>query len=162
MTTVKVIDHGWQAMKKRLESFSAAYTKVGYPMESPKTAEKAERSPFTIGEIAIVQEYGSETRRIPPRPTMGPAFDDNLESNQKLARLTGKQFLQGKMSLDSALGTLGEVGVNQVTAKINSLWLPELAEATLRARVSRQRYSIKPLVESGQMKSSVTHVEVIK
>lgn len=162
MGNVIIVDKGWDAMKHSLSSMKDAYTKVGFPMESPKTTAQEGGGRLTVGEVAGVLENGSEKRNIPPRPFLMPAFDNNLEANKKLCGTLGTAVLNGKMETETALSLIGEKNRDYIVQAINNVWTPPLARRTLAARRRAGNSSTKPLVFTAQMKSSVTHVEVLK
>lgn len=163
MSKIIVYDRGLNDLKNKLRNFKDAYTKVGYPMEKPATRERhKDTKNLTVGEIAIIQEEGSESRGIPMRKTILPAFNKNLETNKTIMRRTGTAILNNSgMSIMQGLKIIGEVAANQITQEIDLIKLPILAKRTLAARRLKGNNSTKPLVFSGQMKRAVSHVEVL-
>lgn len=159
---VIIVDKGWNGIKSRFGALHNVYTKVGYPMESPKTRETKKKSPLTVGEVAAILEDGTRDGRIPPRPTLKPAFDDNIEDNSKLCATIGKGILNGTLTTKQGLSIIGERNRDLIVRKINGLLVPALAKRTIAARRAAGNYSTKPLVHTAQMKGAVSHVEVIQ
>ncbi len=66
--------------------------------------------------------------------------------------------LAGKMRTDRALGLLGEFIKSGIQLQIDKVFLPPLADATIRAR---PKHTTKPLIDTGTMRASVTYKKVI-
>lgn len=164
---VLIVDKGWNGIRNNFGAMRNVYTKVGYPMESAKTREpkkagggKATR--LTVGEIAAVLEDGTRDGRIPARPTLKPAFDKHVKKNFSLCAKLGKAMLNGQLDIEAGLSMIGEANTGYIVEEINQLWAPKLSKRTISARRALGYYSTKPLVHTSQMKSAITHVEVIK
>ncbi len=102
------------------------------------------------------QEFGTE--RAPPRPTLSAATDraegDIARAiDRRVAQvIAGKRTMTGKTLLGEVAGMLQE----QVVEAIDGNTPPELAPSTLAARRRRGNESTRTLVDTGDMKASIT------
>lgn len=102
------------------------------------------------------QEFGTE--RAPPRPTLSAATDraegDIARAiDRRVAQvIAGQRTMTGKTLLGEVAGMLQE----QVVEAIDGNTPPELAPSTLAARRRRGNESTRTLVDTGDMKASIT------
>lgn len=151
-TKIKDIDRGWSDIKKTLRKSDGSFTKVGVQQG---TKHKGEDGISDLVIIAAVNEFG--TFRIPSRPALRQAIDGNeAKINSFTAELYGK-MLDGKISERRALGLLGEYVTNLMKESITRLSEPPNAQST-----KDKKGSSNPLIDTGQYRNSITHVEVIK
>ena len=146
--SVKEIDQGWARIKKQLAIMDGSYTKVG--------VQEGERHDNGISMVIIAAANEFGTFKIPERPALRNAFDNNrpaLES-LKLRLITG--IYSGKLTAERALGLLGEQHQRNTQKSIRDLKTPPNAPFT----IARKRSS-NPLVDTGQYIGSIRHVEVI-
>jgi len=102
------------------------------------------------------QEFGTE--RAPPRPTLSAATDraegDIARAiDRRVAQvIAGQRTMTGKTLLGEVAGMLQE----QVVEAIDGNIPPELAPSTIAARRRRGNESTRTLVDTGDMKASIT------
>ena len=148
-TRVKVDDRKWQRIKKQLFKLNKAYTLVG--IFSGETREEG----LTNAEIAFINEFGTNDGHIPERPFMRGWFDSHRKQIEKVAEKFYKQVVDEKMTADMALKRLGEWYTGELKKSITNLKTPPNAPVTIRLKGSSN-----PLIDTGQMRNSVTHKEV--
>jgi hypothetical protein len=102
-----------------------------------------------VAMVAAVQDFGSASRGIPPRPFMRSAV---AEHKKEWPRTLAKLLRDEKMDTRRALGVLGEEIAGQIRQSIVDTNEPPLAPATIRAKGFA-----KPLVDTGRMLNSVTY-----
>ena len=101
-------------------------------------------------------EFGTAT--APPRPTLSAAIDraegDIARAiDRRVAQvIAGQRTMTGKTLLGEVAGMLQE----QVVEAIDGNIPPELAPSTLAARRRRGNESTRTLVDTGDMKASIT------
>lgn len=145
---------GLDRIKRDLDELRRLRTDVGLPGD----LGKHENSRFTIAAVAAVQEFGSIEKNIPARPFMGDtAKDKQVQTNlQKVKQSAYKQLLAGQKSPRAALLYVGEYYIGALKKKImQGPWAP-LSPRTLIARRSRSVGSSRPLVDTAQMRNSIT------
>ena len=166
-------DHGWAAMQRRLREARSAYAKVGVLGDQ----EEGE-SGLSVGEIAAVQEFGTEDGSIPARPFVRPTFDRQREHLASLAAKLLGEVLDGHLTVDGALGVLGADLAASIRATITAGVPPPNAPSTALAKAKKGRTSrlfrspartvghalaqvgalssVKTLIDTGRMLGSVT------
>ena len=77
----------------------------------------------------------------------------NLKKNLALLSKVEGKILAGELTRKQGLTLLGEVAAKQMVSRINAGIGPDLADSTVQRRRSR---STKPLIDTGQLKGSIT------
>jgi hypothetical protein len=129
----------------------------------------------TNAEIGYVQEHGSPEANIPARPFLRPGVRAAHEEIVAQLRDAGRQALRGDTGgVARALARAGLVAQNSVRAQfVDNDW-PELADATLdkrppaqrddegkivkRGKSRRERGAVNPLIDTSQLRKSITFV----
>ena len=143
---VKDIDKGYKEIVRSLKAASGSYTKVGFPEEGLTSSG--------VASIAAYNEYG--TKDIPSRPFMRQSFDQNVNIIQRAQTGEYNSVLARKTTVKSALSRIGAWFVGVIQKRIVNLKSPPNDPNTIR-----QKNSSNPLVDTGKMRQSVDHVEVI-
>ena len=107
----------------------------------------------SVALVAAVQDFGSPTNNIPPRP-----FFRNMVRKQKTGWpvLIKKTLLSTTYDVNRTLAIVGEVIKGQLQQSIHETNSPPLAPATIA-----RKGSDKPLIDTGHMLNSVDY-EVVK
>jgi len=114
-------------------------------------AGPAESDGTPLALIAAVHEYGAPEHGIPERPFLRAAINEN---RAKYARLSQQALLdeaRGQATPAQALGQLGEAAAGDVKNKITHGPFAPLAPATIK-----RKGSAKPLIDTGNLRQSVT------
>lgn len=152
--TTKVIDKGWNNFLKRTLACDDKFSKVGYPFGAqPDTSSGGKVATMAeIIDIASIHEFG--TKNIPMRPHVRITLDEDKEALQKRIVKEINLILDGLSTPEQSLKRLGEWHASRIKRKIKTGDFTPLAPATIA-----KKKSSKPLIDSGQMIQSVTHVE---
>lgn len=157
------IDRGLNDEIKNNDLLDNSYTKVGYPKEGKLAAPERRRGGCVpagdmseIIQVAAVHEWGAPRKNIPARPTVRPSYDKSQKELQRFKERIYTQVMDGKMPVDQGLGLIGEWMAARTKKEITNLRVPPLKPATIR-----RKKSDNPLVDTGQMRASVQHVEVL-
>ena len=106
--------------------------------------------------VAAWQEFG--TKRIPERPFMRPVAKSATDDVRKLVR---RAINTKTMEVDPRLGdVIGGKVQGEIKKGISALRTPQLSETTIHIRRTRRdnrTTSDKPLIDTGQMRTSVTY-----
>lgn len=114
--------------------------------------DKTVSDDFSIVDLALVHEYGSQNGYIPQRSFIRSTCDAKQKQHVTLiAKLQGK-IIDGALSIKQALTTLGEVVAKDMVKTINRGINPELKPATIK-----RKGSAKSLIDTGRLKGSITH-----
>lgn len=101
-----------------------------------------------------LHEYGSPMYHVPPRPILEPALDDGKEVIAELIKEATLNVLEGK-DINLELKTVGEEAENIVKDWFEDPandWAPN-AQSTID-----KKGSDKPLIDSGDLRKSITYV----
>ncbi len=148
---VKDIDMGWGRIQHELMLLDGGFTKVGV-----QTGEKRidEGKTSEMAEIAAANELG--TKKIPSRPAMRNAFDKNLVAINNFRTELHNKILENKLRAKRALDLLGEFHTSNVKREYTDLKDPPNAPATIL-----KKKSSNPLIDTAQLRNSMSHVENI-
>jgi hypothetical protein len=173
-------DLGWKEILHRAQALSGgAYVKVGILGGSDdrgglhhKDAD-GKASPLTIGEIAVVNEFGTEDGHIPARSFVRSTFDRmRAELQADAFKLLLKIVLDRKMTVEDALNILGlklATGIKKTITEGAGV-APPNAPSTAKAKVpasskgaKRQKAidGARPLVDTGAMLAALSWAVVL-
>jgi len=156
-----VRDLGWSDLMREIDKMKNSYTKVGFPSEGAVDNRGGEDQYASMSEVATVgavHEFGAPKRHIPERSFIRSGVDENRKRLADLQTKEAGRVMDGKSTVAISLGRIGEFMKGRIQAKITAGPFKPLAEATIAAR---KRPSEKPLIDTGSMRQSVQHVEVI-
>ena len=153
MIRVKDIDKGWKALMASVTKSTGTHTlRVGVFADQPRTEGQ-----LTNPEIATVHEYGSPAANIPERSFIRSTVDKNREAYNATVRKIAGLILDGK-DTEPALNLFGMRVANDIKRTIQQGIPPPLQPETVA-----RKGSTKPLVDTGQLLSSITwKVEGVK
>ena len=131
-------------LKKVLTGKRERIVNVGFP------ASAKEPDGASTAMIAAVHEYGNE--HVPERSFMRTSLQKNRGRYSALNEQNLKKVLNGGMSVDAALGQLGLMASSDIKEQIKNGSFAPLKQATIK-----RKGSSKPLIDTGQMRQSVTY-----
>lgn len=109
--------------------------------------------------IAAIQDKGSDLANIPPRPFLkAGVLADRKNIEARMAAVGRAALRDDPTAVDRALHAVGLEAANAVKRKITAGPFVRLAPGTLRARRSRGRKGTKPLIDTGQLRNSISYV----
>jgi|1185.fasta_scaffold10404_2 phage gpG-like protein len=161
---VKVVDRGWEDIKARVERLrdTGAIVKVG--VQGQQAAANRQDTTLTIGAIAQIHEFGKviqqpKMRRtivIPERSFLRATVDIYQAAIARRDVLLAQGYVLGKFGLKQSMELLGEYVVGLIKQRIANGILPANRPSTIR-----RKGSSKPLIDTGQLRNSITYkVEV--
>ncbi|HEU4402345.1 MAG TPA: hypothetical protein VFT43_09585 [Candidatus Polarisedimenticolia bacterium] len=166
-------DLGWKKIKKSLAKLDGSFTKVGVMEGELHKDEDGGLAPAAL--IAAVHEFGAPAKKIPARSFIRSTYDEEREG--LLAQLAAEKdaIFRGESTPRRSLAAVGALHASQVQKKIRSRIPPPLADATRAGRTGgvkknqAPRSSLKtrrssgavPLIDTGQLIQSITHVEIL-
>lgn len=152
-----IIDRGWKKIKDSLFTIDKSFVKVGYPAEENQERNQTEKTlnvGLTNATLAAYHEFGTKT--IPARPFVRLSFDNTRVKINGFIMRTYKDITENKFNVSTGLDRLGLFGKNIIQAFFPSIQ-PPLKQATID-----RKKSSKPLIDTGQLRASVTYVKVVK
>ena len=138
-------DLGMRKIMAEFRNANKAELIVGV-LESSKNDEG-----FNIAEYAAANEFGTD--KIPERPFMRTAFDENKPGYIRYMEKIVKQM--GQEAFAKMVTTLGLKAEKDIQKTITGRdFLPKLADSTIKAK----KGSSKTLVDTGAMLNSIKHI----
>jgi phage gpG-like protein len=145
---VKIIkDINGKAFDELRARLKAEHSKINVGV--PGSQKETDGTPVAL--IAAVHEFGSPAQGIPERPFLRTTIQENRGKYVQLNRRNLVAVLNGKMTVEQALGQLGEVAKGDVQLHIASGTFAPLKAATIK-----RKGSMSPLIDTGQLRQSIT------
>lgn len=140
---------------KQVHSLTAKKVQVGVPASTSARND----GPLTNADLAYIHENGAPGANIPARPFLVQGIEEAGDGIAKQMERASKAALNNKPEqVDQALNGAGLAAQSGVRGKINDGPFEALAESTLAARQRRGRTGDKPLIDTGQLRNSITYV----
>lgn len=109
--------------------------------------------------IGYVQETGDPEHNLPARPFLIPGVNAAKDDIAKRFATAADAAIDGRQDVvDRQLRAAGMITESSVKAAITNSEFAPLSERTLAARKARGRSGDKPLIDTGQLRRSVTHI----
>lgn len=123
-------------------------------------ANKGTRSdPINNAALMYIHENGAPEANIPARPVIAPAIASITGTVEKNMERAGKLALRGDIpGMTKVYHSTGIVAQNALRKQITSGTFAPLAESTLAKRRAKGHSSVKPLIETGQLRRALTYV----
>jgi hypothetical protein len=147
---VKDKDKGYRDLVKRLYGIKAPKIEVGIFEQDGAFVYADGSTAVTVLDVAMWNEFG--TGQIPERSFLRAWFDENQDKCRELVRRLLESVIAGTRTKEQALELLGVTFVGQIQKRIADGISPANAPATIA-----RKGSDKPLIDTGQLRSSVTH-----
>jgi phage gpG-like protein len=142
---------------RSLKTLTGLDVLVGIPAENTERREKGE--PINNAILGYIHENGAPKANIPARPFLIPGVRNAKPKVIPHFKKATEAVLKGDLEGASrSLHAAGLIGQNEVRAVINSGPPPALSERTLAARRARGRTGDVPLIDTGQLRNSITYV----
>jgi hypothetical protein len=160
--TVTKKDEKWQALLKRVKELKGrqSFAKAGIigTRAGEEHAGKSASEHLTNVRLALIHEFGAPEQGIPERSFVRSAFHEHREAYRELlVKLVKDGVLEGKMSLEKALGLLGQKMASDMKGKFTKNDWPPNTPETISAKGSS-----RPLIDTGALRASITYEVVMK
>ena len=153
--SVRITKDRVDALLKAVRDLTAQEVLVGVPSS---TAGR-EDTPITNAEIGYLMETGSPAQNIPERPFLVPGVEDGKARFIPHLKAAGISALDGKPEMvNRDLERAGFVAASSVKTKITEGPFTPLSPKTLAKRRAKGRTRESPLIDTGQLRDSITHV----
>jgi len=149
--TVREIDHGADALMRRL--LERAVVHVG--VQGEDGGEAHTDGDETIAQVAAKHEFGgvSDTgAKIPRRSFIRDYVDQNIGPLEARLERLGVAVLQGYTTVEQGLEAFGLRAVGEIQQRIADRISPPLSKITIA-----RKGSDVPLIDTGQLRNSITH-----
>lgn len=124
--------------------------------DAPHTDEHGDEEDggLTNLELGTIHEYGVPSAGIPERSFLRATLDAYATKYVQMVRDLGRSVIDGKRTIEQALGLLGaRVRADVVGWIDDGRVTPDISDET-----KRRKGSTKPLVDLGQLKGAITYV----
>lgn len=138
---------GLKGLQKRMEALGLQRVKVGVP----GTATEADGTKIAM--IAAVHEFGRPDLGIPERPFLRGSILASRQKYIKMAKRGAKKVAEGVMDSGTVYRLIGAEAVGNVQEYIRNADFVPLKPATIK-----RKGSSKPLIDTGQLRQSITYV----
>ena len=151
-------DRGYEDLLQRVRAMQNKSIEVGifeskgselYP--DATFLGKLAGSAVTVLDVAIWNEFGTD--HIPERSFIRAWFDENAAKTKEAVRLMLIAVKQGKYTPEQALELIAQRFVAEIQKRMAEGIPPPNAPATIEMKGSD-----KPLIDTGQLRSSITYV----
>lgn len=143
---------------KNTKKLTAARVLVGIPEGSDRQDEDGKPAPNNAL-LGYINNYGSPSQNIPARPFMETGIRSREDKIVRHLRKAGEEALRGNtdgmMAQFESAGLTAQAGIQQ---KITEGPFVPLAPRTLAGRRKRGRTGEKPLMDTGQLRRSITFI----
>jgi HK97 gp10 family phage protein len=143
-------DYGAKAIKKEIKKLKGSYTEIGLFGNGGDAS-------INLAERASIHEYGTRSGKIPSRPFMRNAFDNNKKQLKKFIIAEYSKLLDRRRKAKSVLK---KIGAFMEGKQKDSILLGSFVE--LKPQTVSRKGSTKPLVDTGNMVGSIQHKETMK
>lgn len=129
---------------------------VGIPDSSDG---RQDDQPIGNAGIGYIQETGSPANNIPARPFLIPGVESvQGDVSARLGKAADAALAGDPDRAEVQMARAGMQAQNAVRARINSGIMPELKDSTIANRIRRGRTGTVPLIDTGQLRNSITYV----
>lgn len=155
MANVTVRDGVWKKLLAKAHELDKSYVKVGVLASKGGGAAHGEDN-ISLIEIAAIHEFGNG--HVPERSFIRSTFYvRRVNALATMVAKLAKAIVTEGMTPKKALSLLGQWAASEVKETITEIDIPPpLADSTIMAKGSS-----KPLVDTGQLKNSITY-EVVE
>lgn len=182
MSILQVKQDNLADVLKSIKALTKKDVLVGVPNANADRDDE-DRGPINNAALAFIHDNGSPAANIPARPFLRAGIEDGKEKIEARLKRAVNATLDGRSGkADEELHAAGLIGQNAVRNKINSGDFAPLSDATLQARASRKTSGVrlnkgaatelerrdsgqapstdfaKPLIDTGQLRNSITYV----
>lgn len=126
---------------------------VGIPSEKGSRNDE-----MTNPVLGYIHETGAPEANIPPRPWLLPAIRESVDKFVPHLKTAAQAAIDGQPErVEKALHAAGMVGSSAAQRRITQGPFVPLKASTLRARRRRGRTGTRPLIDTGQLRRSITY-----
>lgn len=151
MAITKRKNPGWLAkVLKRQKAMTDNKVAIGFPKGTEAVSNQYPDGEAVLN-VAFWNNFG--TRKSPRRDFMTPGAKEAIKKALPIAKASMDNINAGKIKASLVLDRMGLIGASQIQLAIRNLREPPNKPSTIEAKRSSN-----PLVDTGLMAQSVTHV----
>jgi len=160
-TTERLTSSGKFFERERKKLRRGPKVKVGVTQNAFKEEKREAKTPLTLGEIAVINEFGSArtkadgTQWIPERSFIRWTHDEYREQMVRMIDDLRHEVLIGRMTTKRALGLVGAEMQRLIKKRIVDIDTPPNAPSTILAKTRAGKTGDNPLINTGQLLSRI-------
>lgn len=162
-------DLGARALLRTLAT-SAEVTVGVHASDGAQPKDGDDGGDMSLIDVAIIHEFGAPEAGIPARSFIREWADENADQHKAALRRAGKAIINGVASGGAGGGVRAVAGPEQELGRVGARFVGEVQrrisagiEPELKQRTIDRKGSSTPLIDTGQLRSSVAHeVKVTK
>lgn len=159
-TETIVIDKGANRILAERDKLHKSFAKIGVQgSESSKSHKEAEtgKPGINLVKLATIHEFGAPKAKIPQRSYIRTTMDERRAEFRQMGDKLVDSLLAQQLSAKGLLARMGIVIESAIKAKMPKT--KALKASTIRSRIKK---SATPLVDTGQLRASITSAAVMK
>jgi hypothetical protein len=157
----KSADGGLKAVQEAISELKRHEVLIGIP-EDASGRNDAKGTPVNNAELLFIHTNGSPARGIPARPVLEPAIkNDGARVAEMLGKAIDAAVSGDKGGVMPALERAGQYGENIAKAWFanpSNGWAPNAVSTIKRKNKGDASAKTNPLIDTGEMRKSITHV----
>ena len=150
--TAKVSVSGGQGVNTALRKLASRLADGNKAFVGVQSSAGNSEDGFPLAPLAAIQHYGSADGKIPPRPFLDVAIEQNQKTYSKIMSSMAGDVASGEVPATKVLDIVGLRAVGDVQEYMTNLRTPPNAASTIQAKGSSN-----PLIDTGNLRQSITH-----
>lgn len=157
MAVTKTVDRTAELLG-RTNALTKTKVYIGIPEGSSRQEDDGDAPPSNAA-LGYWMETGDPAQNRPARPVLHPGIEAAMPQILPRLKAMGAAALKGDYAaIQTGFEAIGLIGQNAVRAQIIDGAHAPLAARTIKARLHRGRTGTKPLIDTGQLRISVTYL----
>jgi len=156
---LKVVYDGHKKFMEAMKALNTTSVRVGIPETAPQRKDDGAFDAQSNAAIGYIQEHGSDLANIPPRPFLVPGVKAVEKEVAEEFKKAAQECFKDPNAILKRFTRAGIIAMNSVKATLTAgEGFAELSDATIAARKAKGFKGTKPLIETGQLRGSITFV----
>lgn len=160
VSKVSTTDAGLKEIQEAIKELKSHEVMIGIP-EDASSRKDQKGTPINNAELLFIHTNGSPVRGIPARPVLEPAIENDKDRVAEMLKKAIDVAVSGKKDgVVPALEKAGQYGENIAKAWFTNPangWKPNSEETVMR-KTKGKGGKTSPLIDTGEMRKSITHV----
>ena len=156
--TMKVLRDNIKSVTESMELLVDTAVYAGVPADKAGR-EETEGQPINNATLMYIHEHGAPEVNIPARPVLVPAMETIKKQVVGMLKKAASLAIEGdKSSVKKQYMAIGLLAQNAMRKRITDGPFVPLKPGTIAARRAKGRRGTKPLIDTGQLRRSLTYV----
>lgn len=160
VSKVSTTDAGLKEIQEAIKALKSHEVMIGIP-EDASSRKDQKGTPINNAELLFIHTNGSPVRGIPARPVLEPSIENDKDRVAEMLKKAIDVAVSGKKDgVVPALEIAGQYGENIAKAWFTNPangWKPN-SEDTVKHKTKGKGGKTRPLIDTGEMRKSITHV----